>query len=130
MGQKWDGGDIAGSATARRPGADRSTSRTKPQHRPAPGSTTRALPLQRSASCICLLIALAWRFTKRETRVSTANRAAYARVCHKLCRAALLGELMTQLASAAEGIGDGEHEEFGERDTLNQEKRAVSAKYP
>ena len=34
------------------------------------------------------------------------------------------------LASPAEGIDDGEHEEFGERDTLNQEKRAVSAEYP
>ena len=59
MGQKWDGGDIAGSATARRSGADRSTSRTPPQHPPAPGSATRALPLRRPASCISLLIALA-----------------------------------------------------------------------
>ena len=58
MGQKWDS-DITGSATARRPGADRSTSRAKPQHRPAPGSATRALPLRRPASCISLLIALA-----------------------------------------------------------------------
>ena len=38
--------------------------------------------------------------------------------------------IASQLASPAEGIGDGEHEEFGERDTLNQEKRAVSAEYP
>jgi hypothetical protein len=38
--------------------------------------------------------------------------------------------VITSLASPAEGIGDGEHEEFGERDTLNQEKRAVSAEYP
>jgi len=59
MGQKWDGGDIAGSAAAHRPGTDRSTSRTPPQHRPAPGSATRALPLRRPASCISLLIALA-----------------------------------------------------------------------
>src|SRR5215213_6021141 len=44
MGQKWDGGDIAGSAAAHRTGTDRSTSRTPPQHRPAPGSATRALP--------------------------------------------------------------------------------------
>src|SRR3954447_25424539 len=58
MGQKWDS-DIAGTAAARRPGADRSTSRTKPQHRTAPGSATRALPLRRPASCISLLIALA-----------------------------------------------------------------------
>jgi DNA modification methylase len=54
MGHKWNGGDIAGSAAARRPGADRATSRTAPQHRPAPGSATRALPLRRPASCICL----------------------------------------------------------------------------
>ena len=33
-------------------------------------------------------------------------------------------------ADTSEGINDGEHEEFGERDTLNQEKRAVSAEYP
>ena len=26
--------------------------------------------------------------------------------------------------------GEGEHEEFGERDTLDQEKRPVSAEYP
>src|SRR4051794_6078462 len=53
IGQKWDGG-IAGSAAARRPGADRSTSRTKPQHRPAPESATRALPLRRPASFLHL----------------------------------------------------------------------------
>jgi hypothetical protein len=35
-----------------------------------------------------------------------------------------------QLASPPERIGDGEHEEFGERDTLDQEKRPVSAEYP
>jgi hypothetical protein len=34
------------------------------------------------------------------------------------------------LLTSPEGIGDGEHEEFGERDTLNQKKRAVSAEYP
>lgn len=34
-----------------------------------------------------------------------------------------------QLASP-EGIGNGEHEEFSERDTLDQEKRPVSAEYP
>ena len=33
-------------------------------------------------------------------------------------------------AAPAEGMGDGEHEELGERDTLDQEKRTVSAEYP
>jgi len=47
-----------------------------------------------------------------------------------LVRAALAGELMIQLASPAERMGDGEHEEFGEADTLDQEKRAVGAEYP
>ena len=32
-------------------------------------------------------------------------------------------------AAPAEGMGDGEHEELGERDTLDQEKRTVSAEY-
>jgi hypothetical protein len=45
------------------------------------------------------------------------------------CRAALPEELMIQLTSPAEGIGDGEHEEFGERDTLDKEKRAVGTEY-
>jgi hypothetical protein len=36
---------------------------------------------------------------------------------------------MIQLTSPAEGIGDGEHEEFGERDTLDKEKRAVGTEY-
>ena len=50
-------------------------------------------------------------------------------ITYSPCRAALPGELMIQLASPAEGMGDGEHEELGERDTLDQEKRTVSAEY-
>src|SRR3954454_315940 len=38
MGQKWDGGGIACSAAARRPGADRSASRTQPHIVPLPGA--------------------------------------------------------------------------------------------
>ena len=73
-----------------------------------------------AVSCICAV----------RLGISVIHRAAYARVCDKLRRAVLSEKPTIQLASPAEGIGDGEHEEFGERDTLDQEKCAVSAEYP
>ena len=64
------------------------------------------------------------------SRIWTADPLALSRCQGTSGRPSLSGELMIQLASSAEGIRDGEHEDFGERDTLDQEKRTVSAEYP
>src|SRR3954463_6196225 len=94
---------------------------------PFPGATKNSTSMQRGPDCLSGSNATQNASASTRSPIGDSDKPARAATIfnHNGARPAQPGCL-----ASPEGISDGEHEEFGERDTLDQEKRPVSAEYP